>query len=200
MRISLKRSGAIALPFVIFGLGTWLLAWPAWRDASGLFAESEALERRVASFTGQAKALESLALRVAESRNRESRQTKRIPPTPNMVDLMRTLSCEVDGKTVIDQTITAGKPMPAVVGETFPLEAMPLTIDMRAKFGRIFGVVQNAERMSRLVRIASLRLWRPTEDRESEGADPLDEEIIVATLGLEAIYECEPAPVKEASK
>jgi Tfp pilus assembly protein PilO len=191
MGVDRHRALSVAIPAAGFIAAAWFLAWPNHREASRLLHEAAVLERRTESFQGQTKALDTLKVRVAEAQARERQHTRLIPAQPEIAELMGTLSKAVPEDAIVDRTFNAGKSGPAVVGEAVPLEAMPLTIDMTSDFDSIFRTLQAAEAMSRLVRVSSLRLtrWMPEKD---ESADPLDSELITATIGLEAIYEAPP--------
>ena len=106
-----------------------------------------------------------------------------IPPAPNIAGLMRRLSLPVDGRTVLDQTFTAGSPIHAGGGESTNEEAMPLTVDIEATFDSVFALIRRAETMDRLVRVVSVRM---VADRKH---DDREEPLLTATVGLEAIFD-----------
>ncbi len=199
MHPNVTRALAIVAPVAVYALIAWAFVWPAWQEGTRLFHETAALEQRAATFADESKLVAVLTQRVGESQKREAQQTKLIPHSADLADVMRALSTPIDGSSVIDQTITGGKSGPAVVGETLPFEATPLTVDMTARFDSVFDVLRRAEQLDRLIRIASIRIERPEVDHNARiPTDPLESDVVLASIGLEAIYEVE-APAAEPS-
>ncbi|HWB20973.1 MAG TPA: type 4a pilus biogenesis protein PilO [Phycisphaerales bacterium] len=97
----------------------------------------------------------------------------------------------IDGDNVIDQTFQAGSPAPAVVGFDGGPQRMPITVDMTGSFHSIFSLIDRAESLPRLIRVASVRINRQP--------DPDDRPIpkLRATISLEAIYKAQTSAVKD---
>jgi hypothetical protein len=64
---------------------------------------------------------------------------------------------------------------------------MPVTADMTATFDSVLALVDTAESMNRLVRVASLRMMCKRDDQKS------DVPLLKASVGLEVIYDPAPA-------
>jgi Tfp pilus assembly protein PilO len=166
---------------VLLGGGYFVL--DAYREASAVHQEINGLETKIAGLSGTAEQVERLSDEVDAMQKRLDRDYKYIPDTPDVASMMRKLSMPVDGTSVIDQTFTAGSETPAVAGVEDGASAMPLTIDMIGRFDSIFALMQAAESMKRLVRLASVRL---EVDRENENLEP---GFVTASIGLEVVYE-----------
>jgi len=63
--------------------------------------------------------------------------------------------------------------------------AMPLAADMYATFESVMALIDKAESMSRLVRVASLRLLCKRDDQKT------DVPLLNASIGLEAVYDAQ---------
>jgi hypothetical protein len=100
-----------------------------------------------------------------------------------VASLMRELSLPVDGSTVRDQTVEAGSPNEALPGRAGAAKAVPVTVEMEARFDAIFAMLRAAELSERLVRVTSVHL---ACDREVDHTS--DEPLITASVGMDAIY------------
>ena len=182
---------AVAAFFGVLGFGTMILVWPVWSNTKELRAEIKGLEAKMNALDAVTEQTTLLSEELHDARTYLAQDLKRIPDAPNIADLMRRLSLRVDGVTVWDQTFTAGS-QHAPLGvkregeadDAPDIRAMPLNIDMQATFDSVFALLQSAESMDRLVRIVSLRLHADRERLNRDG-----EPMLVATVGLDAIYE-----------
>ncbi|UCD74985.1 MAG: type 4a pilus biogenesis protein PilO [Phycisphaerales bacterium] len=159
------------------------LAVPAYRQASQLKARTANLQEKIDGLTGQTEELQQLAVALSAMNEQLDSELKTIPCVPDIADLIRKLSLPVDGVTIRDQTFTAGSVGEAVAGKENPARVMPLTIDMVARFDSVFALIQAAESMPRLVRVASVRM------EVEHGQEETDESFLIASVGLEAVYE-----------
>ena len=175
---------AIGLNLVVV-VGGGLLVVPTYRQAGQCRAKTANLREKMAGLSGQTEALQELADAVSQMHARLDEDLKTVPTGPDIADLMRRLSLPVDGETVRDQTFTAGSAGEAVIGKESEARIMPLTIDMVARFDSVFALIQAAESMPRLVRVASVRL---EADRAGESASDL---FLIASIGLEAVYQAD---------
>jgi len=182
---------ALAGGVLVLVLGGVLLVWPNYREARAIRAEVVELRGKISGLAGQTGAVEQLADELEAARCRMAEELKLVPESPDVADLMRKLSLPVDGRTVLDQTFTAGKPCDAVLGEDFNERALPLTVDMEATFDSVFALICAAERMDRLVRVASVRM---AAERPADGPEV---PMLTASVGLEVVYD--PPAVEEGS-
>ena len=173
---------AVFLMFVIVVAGGAVFVVPTYRKASDARTKVANLREKVTGLSGQTEVVEQLAGEVAAVRTHVEEDLKTIPPTPDIAELMRKLSLPVDGVVVQDQTFTAGSPGEAVIGRETAAEAMPLTVEMLARFDSVFATIRAAEAMPRLVRVASVRL-----EAEGDGGRG-DSPMLDASVRLEAIY------------
>jgi Tfp pilus assembly protein PilO len=168
---------------LVLAVGGGLLVVPDYRQASQCRVKISNLRQRMEGLSGQTEALQELADAVSEMHERLDSELKSVPATPDIADLMRRLSLPVDGETVRDQTFTAGSVGDAVIGKECEARIMPLTIDMVARFDSVFALIQAAESMPRLVRVASVRM---EANRQNESAG---DSFLIASVGLEAVYQ-----------
>ncbi len=110
-------------------------------------------------------------------------ECKRIPPSPEIAELIEFLSREVDRRDVRDQRSTAGDPVSAVIGEQVGVLATPLTVDMEATFDSVFRLIRAAETTDRLIRVGRVRIYRD-RDKKADGSP-----FVQASVGLEIVYE-----------
>ena len=107
---------------------------------------------------------------------------KNVPSSPEMAQIVKSLSLEVDGQYVHDQSFTAGasslKPE-----QDGGFAVQPLAVLLHADFDSIFSVIQNVESMNRFIRISSLRIT--ANDVENDGNMP----VLEAAIGLHAMYD-----------
>lgn len=174
---------AVAGGLLVLLLGGALLVWPNYREARAIRQEVVELRGKISGLAGQTGKVEQLADELEAARRRVGEELKLVPETADVAGLMRKLSLPVDGRTVLDQTFTAGNPCDAVPGESFSERALPLTVDMEATFDSVFALICAAERMDRLVRISSVRV---AAERPGDGPDV---PMLTASVGLEVVYD-----------
>lgn len=179
---------ACGVMMLVMLVGGALIVWPRYREASELTAERIDLRDKMNNISLHTDALEQLTDDVARIRQIVSEDLKDIPPSPGVHELMNRLSLPVDDQTVVEQTFSAGQSVPAVRGdESLTLMAMPLTIDMQSRFDAVYAMLRTAENMRRLVRVNTVRLSIPKEQREQDRND--GSPIVEAEIGLEAVFD-----------
>jgi Tfp pilus assembly protein PilO len=182
---------AITGGLLVILLGGALLVWPSYRKAHAIRQEVVELREKISGLAGQTGKVEQLADELEAARRRVGEDLKFVPETADVAGLMRKLSLPVDGRTVLDQTFTAGNPCDAVLGEDFDERVLPLTVDMEATFDSVFALICAAERMDRLVRVSSVRVAA-----ERPGGGP-EVPMLTASVGLEVVYD--PPAAEEGS-
>lgn len=205
--------GLLALVSLVVGC----IIWPNYRQAAAVRGQITSLYFRVASFGEQTNEVKELEAQLAEAQHRIANEFKLIPDDPDSATLIGKLSQDVDRVRVLDQTFQMGSPSDAIIGVSDQRQpsgsaaaisvpqASPLNVDMEATFDSVFALIQNAESVNRLVRVASVRVLckrslAPDEKDKlvlsnSRGADPT---IVKASVVLEAIFNV--AEPKERSR
>lgn len=173
--------GALGL-FALVVVGWLLLVWPAYREAGAVHERVAELRRKSEGAVGQAREIDRLTAELEAVSKRIESEFKVIPDSPNIAGLMRALSLPVDGVTIKDQTFTAGQPKDTAAGAGFPFQALPLTVEMVARFDAVFALLRAAESQEHLVRVSSVNMSASRDDAQ---AVPL----VTASVRLEAVFE-----------
>jgi Tfp pilus assembly protein PilO len=171
-------------------LALGLLIWPNYREAASLRHQAHDLQTKIDSLGDENVEVERLVEQVSAARKQVAANFKVIPESPDVAEMIRKLSLGVDGRTVMDQTFTAGTPDDALPAQKATMRYMPLKVDMRATFESIFALMRSAESMKRLVRIATVKVACKRDDKQSE-----DRPMLEASVGLEVLFD---APAAEA--
>ncbi|MHC5026977.1 MAG: type 4a pilus biogenesis protein PilO [Planctomycetota bacterium] len=181
VRQLVTRIGGMIL---VFGIGVAVLVWPRITEVRRIDDRIAELKTKIHGLSDQTDEIELLADRIATLDERVA-GLRDIPRQPQNAELIRRLSVPVDGLVVQEQTFSAARATKAVPGSELPYKSIPVTIEMVSTFDSIFAIVQAAESMSRLVRVASVRI---DHDVRSGPQDEVSD-FLSATLVLEAIYE-----------
>ncbi len=176
--------GMSVIGAVVIGASV-LFIIPNYREARRLKRQIADLQTRTGTLIYRAEAVDRLAQDVRLAREHAASDLKSIPETADVAGLIRKLSLPLDGVNVVEQEFTAGTPAEAIVGGEQTAMAMPLAADMNATFESIMAVIDQAESMSRLVRVSSLRLLCKRDDQKT------DVPLLGASIGLEAVYDAQ---------
>jgi Tfp pilus assembly protein PilO len=190
--MSSERQSLITLLCIGAGLvaGGGIIVWPQYREAGRTSDQIAALRARIEDGESEAKRLEIASTQLAGLERRRERELKNVPPIPDMASLILALTRPDDSASVLDQTFTTGRAGPATSDPDNTMMGLPLTVDLRAKFDEVFAQVEAAESMDRLVRVTSLRASRDLEN----------DELVEATLGLEAIFDPAVVPANQEGR
>ncbi len=169
-------------------VGSLMLVWPVYRKAAIVDRRGSELLAKCKNYSDQADEIVRLRADLDATREYVQRELRSVPESPDIAGLMRVLSLPVDGVNIRDQTFTAGQPKPASADPDITTLAMPLTIDMEARFEVVFSLIKKVESMHRLLRIASVNMRCEDPDQDVSFAK--------ASVVLEAIYS--PAADEEA--
>ena len=187
--MSSKRHLAFAILslLAVVVLGSVLLVWPSYREASRHNSRTSLLHHKGENYDAQARRIATLTKQVEQMTNRMKTDLKAIPRKPGISDLMSRLSMPIDGVHVYNQAFSAGDPRDAVPGGDLPIRVQPLTVEMDARFDSIFALMQLAESMDRLLRVSSVSI----------AVDRTNTEDIVASASivLEAVFDPPPREV-----
>ena len=144
-------------------------------ECGRLFARAAELERVTDERDRAQAALDA-------ERDASSRVLRTIPAERDQATLMRLLAVAA-GDGVGTQTVVAGEPLPATPGGAPGLEAMPVTVEMRATYARIMELLDRAESSRRLVRPIRVEIARPARPREGDDPSQVD-----ARIEVDAVY------------
>ncbi len=180
-----NRQLALALVglVILAAVGAALLVWPNYQKAREIDEEIARLHEEIKVVSIRNQALARLARKVNRATELRDAECKRIPPSPEIAQLVEFLSREIDGRGVRDQRSTAGDPVSAVIGEQVGVLATPLTVDMEATFDSVFRLIRAAETTDRLIRVGRVRIYRD-RDEKTDGSP-----FVQASVGLELVYE-----------
>ncbi len=154
---------------------------PNYKGADSALHESAHLEHRIQQLELRQAEVESMRVDYEDLQNQVDKKCKFVPKNPDMSQIVQSLSLDVDGRQVLDQSFTAGLATSMNTPEGF--SSQPLAIMLHADFDSIFSVIQNIESMDRLVQISSIRVVR--SERDSDISEPPLE----AAIGLHAMYD-----------
>ncbi len=158
----------------------WFSAWPDWQTADARQVQLIELQQKVGALSLAEEALAAETSRLADARQRRDLECRRVPGTADVAGLMQSLSLEVDGHTVRDQTFTVmDRPSP----EANRFQVLPLRIELEADFQSIWSVLERAEGLSRLVRVSGLEMTLIDQEQPVDGPQPLR-----ASLALDVVY------------
>ncbi len=180
-----NRQLALALVglVILAAVGAALLVWPNYQKARDIDEEIARLHEKIKVKSIGNQALARLARKVNRATELRDAECKRIPPAPEIAELVEFLSREVDRRDVRNQRSTAGDPVSAVIGEQVGVLATPLTVDMEATFDSVFRLIRAAETTDRLIRVGRVRIYRD-RDEKTDGSP-----FVQASVGLELVYE-----------
>ncbi len=173
--------GSLGLSALI--VAGWLfIVWPVYREAGAVNERVAELRRKSQGARGRAQEIDRLTTALEAASSRVESEFKVIPVSPNVAGLMRSLSLPVDNITIRDQTFTAGQPKDAAAGADVAVKALPLTVDMVARFDAVFALIRAAEAQEHLVRVSSVNI---ASTRDDDQQVPL----VTASVRLEAVFE-----------
>ena len=154
---------------------------PNYNIATHASSEADLLEERIEQLQLRQIEVEQMHRDFKSMQAKVQDECKQVPSTPDMSQIVKALSLEVDGRHVLDQSFTAGSITAHPKLENV-FEVQPLAVTLHADFESIFTVIQNVESMNRLVRVSSVRMIRKESDA-NVSAPALE-----ASIGLLAMY------------
>ena len=169
--------------FILTVLFSTFFILPNYQEAGLSSVESFALEERIQQLERRQSQVNALRSDINDLKTQINAVCKFVPKSPDMSSIVQSLSLEVDGIQVIDQSFTAGVAPQTNDGDSFALQ--PLAVSMKADFNSIYSIIQNVESLNRLVRVASVKMMR--RERESD----IEQPFLEAAIGLHALYEPE---------
>jgi Tfp pilus assembly protein PilO len=157
---------------------------PNYNIATHASTEADLLEERIEQLQLRQIEVEQMHHDFKLMQAKVQDECKQVPSTPDMSQIVKTLSLEVDGRHVLDQSFTAGSITAHPKLENV-FEVQPLAVTLHADFESIFTVIQNVESMNRLVQISSVRVSRKEADADKTAP------VLEAAIGLHAMYDME---------
>jgi Tfp pilus assembly protein PilO len=167
-----------------FAAGTAMLVWPGHRRKTEVDRRLASLREMVDSVDQRIVEVERLTAEVERMEQQLENDLRDIPARPDTVELIRRLSMPRDDVTVLDQSFLTSGPAAAVPGGDVRTKAMPVTVEMEASFDAVFALIDAAESMPRLVRVAGVKL-SADRDRRKDAVVPF----VTARVELDAIFE-----------
>ena len=160
---------------------------PNYNIASQASSESDVLEARIEQLHRRKAEVEQMYLDFKAMEEQVQRECKHVPSAPDMAQIVKALSLEVDGRHVLDQGFTTGS-ISTLSQQEDTFEVQPLAVTLHADFESIFSILQNAESMNRLVQVSSVRMSRREADADETAP------VLEAAIGLHALYDTEEEP------
>jgi Tfp pilus assembly protein PilO len=177
---------AMLAGFLVFALGFGVLVWPSLSRASEIDDRIAELAHKNKTLDSRTDLVAQLTQEVADAEARAGKMLKRIPDAEEVADVMKQLSMPVDGYYVADQSFTTGQSRRAATDENITARAIPITVDLVARYEALLELIRRAEASERLVRIASVRVHRHP-DRSNLESD--DDALLIASITIDAIYQ-----------
>jgi len=177
---------ALAASMVVLAIGFGLLVWPALSRTTEVTADIADLDHKNKTLEERTALIGRLVEELDSAKDRAKNTLKRIPNSPEIAELIRQLSMPVDGYFVADQTFTAGRSKEASPDEDVTARAVPLTVDVVARYDAVLELIRRAESSDRLVRVASVRVRRHPDKSNIESDN---DAMLIASITLEAVFD-----------
>lgn len=179
---AMKERWMLIGTFTLAVLVMFCFAMPNYKTATFNTGEANRLEDRINKLEKRQVEVQQMRESYETLASQVQAECKRVPKTPNTAQIVQTLSLDVDGLHVVDQSFVAGANSVKSNETEDSFFLQPLAITMEADFDSIFSVIQQAESMNRLIRISSIRISRP--EREANRSTVMLE----AAVGLHAPF------------
>ena len=177
MREKLVAAGVLGTVLLVGSL----VVVPDYRSCRDMDRAVVALRAKIAGLDSSSAQVRRLRRSVSIERAAKEATCRRVPGTPGVAELIRSMPCAVDGVEVIDRTFSAGGVIPVPGARDVPFDALPLAIELEGTFDSAFRILRHVESLDHLVRVSSVRLSRSSER----------EDLLQATLSLHVIFEQE---------
>lgn len=158
-RSEFKRLALLAVVFVIFGAGLW---WPAHAERTDLQSRIDHAQRELDRDLADAEHLPELHQRVEELREALSGAHRYVPREDELDQLLRDLTQAMQTYAVADADLTTRE-----TRRFAEYSLVPMTLEFRSSFPAAFGVIEQIETMSRLVRIDRMEIEPAQRDELS---------------------------------
>jgi hypothetical protein len=181
-RASRVSMGACVLSVAALASAVAFILHPALERAEARTVECGRLFARAAELERVTDERDHAQAALDAERDAASRVLRTIPAERDQATLMRLLAVAA-GDGVGTQTVVAGDPVPATPDGAPGLEAMPVTVEMRATYARIMELLDRAESSRRLVRPIRVEIMRPARPRDGDDPSQVD-----ARIEVDAVY------------
>ncbi len=171
---------------IVFALGFGVLVWPPLRNAAQVTADIQELDHKNRTLEERTELVKQLSEELKTARAKAARTLKRVPNSPEIADLLHQLAVPVDGYLVYDRATSAGRVKEATTDGEVTARAVPVTVDLVARYQAVRDLIERIETSDRLVRVTSVRLRR---DTERSNVETEDEAVLIASITLEAIFD-----------
>ncbi len=176
-----KEKWMLFSTFVLAVLFIAFFIWPNYQEANRSSEEAKGLEESVLQLERRQAEVQELRNEIIQLESYVQNECKFVPSSPDMSTIIKTLSLDIDGHSVIDQSFTAGVAPKQQDEDNFLMQ--PLAVTMQSDFDSIYNIIHNVETMNRFIKISSLRISR-SEKEASVTAPTLD-----AAIGIHAMYD-----------
>ncbi|MBI69142.1 MAG: hypothetical protein CMJ38_03845 [Phycisphaerae bacterium] len=176
-----KEKWMLFSTFVLVVLFVTFFIFPNYQEANSANAEAQSLEESVEQLERRQAEVEELRNELIELEAYVQDECKFVPDSPDMSSIIKSLSLDIDGYKVVDQSFTAGVAPKQQSHDNFMMQ--PLAVTMQSDFSSIYNIINNVETMNRFVKISSLRITRSEKEASIE-APTLD-----AAIGIHAMYD-----------
>jgi Tfp pilus assembly protein PilO len=178
--------GLLGASVAAFGLVVGFLVVPALRSADERAHECGRLYARLGKIDSARLERDEIRERVESAQASSRAVLRQIPDATDQAALMSMLAVET-GSSVLNQTVTAGEPVPATPRSKESLKAVPVTVEITATFDEVMGLLARAENDRRLVRAIRVEMEKATRADNRRDID-WDSPFVRATIELDAIY------------
>jgi Tfp pilus assembly protein PilO len=178
--------GLLGASVAAFGLVVGFLVVPVLRSADERALECGRLYARIGKIDSARLERDEIRERVESAQASSRAVLRQIPDATDQAALMSMLAVET-GSSVLNQTVTAGEPVPATPRSKESLKAVPVTVEITATFDEVMGLLARAENDRRLVRAIRVEMEKATRADNRRDID-WDSPFVRATIELDAIY------------
>lgn len=178
--------GLLGASVAAFGLVVGFLVVPTLRSADERALECGRLYARIGKIDSARLERDGIRERVESAQASSRAVLRQIPDATDQAALMSMLAVET-GSSVLNQTVTAGEPVPATPRSKESLKAVPVTVEITATFDEVMGLLARAENDRRLVRAIRVEMEKATRADNRRDID-WDSPFVRATIELDAIY------------
>lgn len=161
----------------------WLVdVWPVYRKVEATRKQAEEFRDKRDGVILPPERIKAVEDELGQVDRRIADEMRPIPPEADLGELQRLLYVREDGTSVLNLDFDTGDARPAVPGYDVMFMAAPLTVQMTARFRKIFALIEGAETNSEhFLRVKAVKINARRDDELGAMA--------VATIELDVIYE-----------
>ena len=165
---------------LISALFVFLFILPNYKTARLSLSESTEINDSIEQFELRQIQVQNLREKIDSLKSYINDECKVVPANNDISSIIKDLSLDVDGYSVLDQSFTAGVSQLSEDSEKFLKQ--PFALNMESDFDSLFAIIRRVESMDRLVKICSLRIVR--KDKRLG----LESHYLNSSIGIHAMY------------